>query len=142
MKVSMETLGDISVVRIMGRLDARSTGELSDLLVATVRTGRRKILVELADGAELSRSSVRGLVVAASLARAARSHFRISAGTDLAAFLRRVSFNHLLVIDPDRSTALAHLSGPANRNDTPSAQLETHTSFPPFSLTHHRATGR
>ena len=142
MKVSMQTQGEIGVVRLQGRIDAGATGELYDLLVAAVRSGRRKILVEFAEGSEISRPAVRGLVVAASVARAARSRFRICAGRDLAEYLRRVSFHHLLAIDPDRASAIAHLSGPADADDRPSRHLEDLTTFPPISLARHMTAGR
>lgn len=110
MKTHIEKLGDVGIVSVDGYVGPGAAGDLCDLLVEQVRAGQSKLLVELADSCVISRGGVRALVVAAYLMRGGRRPFRIATGDRLEAYLRRVSFNHLLDIDPDRRTALARLS--------------------------------
>lgn len=113
MKTEVETLADVAILRISGRVDSASGGELCDMLVALVRFGAEKLIVELDASVELSRSGVRALVIAASLMREARRPFRIAAEAPLAESLRSRSFRHLFVIDPDRASALSRLADAA-----------------------------
>lgn len=111
MKTRLETIGDVLLLRIEGHVSASATGPFCDLLVASARSGRNMLIVELAEGFQLGRSGVRGLVVAAKLMQVVGRKFAIVASPELCDWLHRVSFVHLLPVHHSKADALAAMAG-------------------------------
>jgi anti-anti-sigma regulatory factor len=104
-----ETIDGVTVIHLAGRIDARAAGPLGDLLVATVRSGDRRLAVAFSERTDLTRAGLRGLVVAATLMRSARGRMRLCGPARLGAFLHAESFVHLLPFDDDLRAALVAL---------------------------------
>lgn len=127
MKISIEPHYDVLIVKLDGSLDTRSAGVVSDALVEQIRIGWRKLVVDVAGLTTVTRGGVRALVVAATMLREQLGQMLIchaDAGTE--AFLKRVSFQHLLHFDEGRDTAVARL-GYKRREDAPTAATRRET---------------
>ncbi|PJE28313.1 hypothetical protein PSM7751_02260 [Pseudooceanicola marinus] len=119
-----DSIDGLCILHLEGRIDATQTGTLCDHLVHRIRDGDRRLIVVCAPGVEFARPAVRGLIVAATLIRAARGQFRLVAEAELAGWLHRVSMRHLLPLAPDLETALAAMGtagGPPQRPATEKA---------------------
>lgn len=131
MKTRLETIRDVDLLRIEGHVNASATGPLCDLLVARVRSGRSKLIVELAEDVDLARPSVRGLVVAAKLMQAVGRKFAIVASPELGDWLHQVSFVHLLPVHYSKADALAAMAGTSENAITTAPLADNHKSPPP-----------
>lgn len=118
MKTRLENIGDVDLLLIEGHVSASTTGPFCDLLVARARSGRNKLIVELAAGVDLARPAIRGLVVVAKLMQVADRKFAIVASPELSAWMHRVSFVHLLPIHHSKAGALATMAGASERGTT------------------------
>lgn len=134
MKTTFETIGDVDLLRIEGDVDASTTGTLCDLLVARARLGRTKLVVEIAEGTQMARPGVRGLVVAGKLMRGTDRQFAIVADPELGDWLHRVSFVHLLPVHHTRGEALAAMEGKPDNAPTPHPRAVNRTT-PPTACT-------
>lgn len=111
MQMGVVPAGDVLIVTLGGLIDASATGPLCDALVAHVRAGWRRIVIELGAGAEVTRPGLRGFVVAAKLLQARQGQLRICGATAATeAFAERESFRHLLRFDPERAVSLARIA--------------------------------
>ncbi len=111
MQMTVQSAGEVIILRLSGCIDASATGALCDALVAHIRAGWRHMVVELSAQAVLTRPGLRGLVVAAKLLLARRGQMRIcGASPETEAFVRRESFCHLLRFAPDRDAALVQIA--------------------------------
>lgn len=111
MNILNQTLGSIVVVTIDGVVDSMAAGPLYDALVAQVKTGTRKIVVEFTDTVVLNRAGIRGLIVAAKLLKGRRGQMRIcGAQPKHEQFLKSVSLQHLLTFDRDRAASIAAMT--------------------------------
>src|SRR6056297_2598334 len=126
----MERIGDFEIVRIEGQVTARDAGPLCDLLVARVRFGQGKLIVEFADCVEMVRPAVRSLIVAATLLRATSGLFAVVASPELGGWLHRVSFVHLLPLYRAREDALAAMAAPPDFPATTETRTENCLTHP------------
>jgi len=110
MKLSITIFNEIALVRISGTVDSHAAGHLYDGLVKRVREGDRTLIIDLAGVPVMTRAGVRGIIVAARLLQNARGAMRIcGANTGVAAFLKGLGFDHLLVCDPTLQASLIAL---------------------------------
>lgn len=68
-----DSIDGLLILHLEGRVAATQTGTLCDHLVDRIRDGDRRLIVVCAPGVEFARPAVRGLIVAATLIRAAFS---------------------------------------------------------------------
>jgi len=132
LKTRLETIGDVDLLQIEGHVNASATGPLCDLLVARARSGRNKLIVELAEGVDLARPGVRGLVVAAKLMQVVGRKFAIVASPELGDWLHQVSFVHLLPVHYSKADALAAMAE-TSENATTTVPLAVNHRTPPTS---------
>lgn len=123
MKISVETSYDVLIVNVSGILDSGAVGPLGDTFAEYVREGWRKIVVDLAHLRSVTRAGVRGLVVATKLLHSLRGEVRIChADAQTEAFLKAVSYHHLLRFDPNRQAVFTALSVAGQRTTPSDAQ--------------------
>ena len=130
MEIQTETCDDVLIVLIAGRISSTVAGELCDHLVDQVRLGSGKLLVEIAPGSVVTRAGIRGFVVAASLARAARGDLRIVADPTMEEFLGKVSFQNLLPVHRNRTSALRAVCNLWPDQKPPTHETDTSASAP------------
>lgn len=110
MDIREETEGDVVLIRVAGRLDSGSAGELEAVL--PVRThAHAKVVLDLADTPYVSSAGLRVLLIGAKAARAA-GHKLVLAG--LSPSVREVfdisGFTTLFAIEADADSAVAALA--------------------------------
>ena len=119
MNISIYTLGDVSVVEIAGVVDSHASGQLYDALVNAFADGTGKLAVDLSGVTFLTRAGVRGIIVAAKLAKSGGGELRICGATHpFEVFLQGLGFTHLLKFDGSLELSVARLS---RRQETPVA---------------------
>jgi anti-anti-sigma factor len=110
MQISTRDSYGVTVVDMEGSLDTTTSGEIGDALVALVKDGKSKILLNLKKLDYISSAGLRAILVAAKLLQNSGGEMRMSTPNDTVRSIMDVSgFNSMLKLDDTEADALAKL---------------------------------
>jgi len=108
MDVSIETTGDVTVIRLIGSLDARSVNGFRDQISPLIAAGQARFVVDAAGLRFVDSTGLGALLYLRRYARQGKGDVRLaSAGRELTELLHISGLKTIFEVLPDVPTALA-----------------------------------
>lgn len=115
MDISIEAVGEVTVIRLNGALDARSANGFRNQLSALIAKGDTRFVVDAAQLRFVDSTGLGALIYLRRFARQGKGDVRIaSAGRELLEILDISGLKQVFEVLPDVPAALARFTSPAS----------------------------